>query len=290
MRRSIAGYVVQTLIAAATALALPGLAAAQGLVDVATLEIDAPADCAAMADGIRGRESGGQWLIGAGIGLYGLPTASTPLTELGSSFDHVSCYGISPDGSGERIFVMDDAGTTCGWVDAADLLDPHQRSALNAFERRDGAICATPRAMLFGDFCSKLNNLTARDNALCDGVPSGLRAKAVLIGATVDGVAPTYPFYSAAKGGTLRESRRFFSVLEIYDLDQDDQGDVVALVGDGEGDMFGWIDLAALELWPTRLGLFYDDLLDQGTQDLVRDQARLAVELLTIPSLPRPPG
>lgn len=33
-----------------------------------------------------------------------------------------------------------------------------------------------------------------------------------------------------------------------------------------------------------------DDLLDAATQDLVRDQARLAVELLSIPSLPRPPG
>jgi hypothetical protein len=59
--------------------------------------------------------------------------------------------------------------------------------------------------------------------------------------------------------------------MEIHDLDVGAAGSLMGLVGDGEGDMFGWLDLQSVQLWPTRVGLFYDENGDGGLFSSQRD-------------------
>ena len=247
---------------------------AQGLIDTGLLQIDDLADCRPLARLFEGRESGGQWLIGSNIEIYGLPNARRPVTTLNQSFERVSCYGQVGDGDGGRVFVATEGGL-CGWVTRRALMDLHQSEQLSPFERRQEAICETPRAMTFEEFCANLPSLTVSAEAACKGVPRGLRAKGVLMGSTDAALSEPYPFLTAPVGGAERAARIFFSVLEIHDVAPGPDGTVMVLTGDGEGQMFGWIDLEALALWPTRLGLFYDaearGAMFQRLRDLVRN-------------------
>ena len=233
-------------------------AAAQGVLSIDKLQVSSLPNCRQLASTLSGNESGGQWLIGSNIAIYGQPNGRTPISVVDRRFQHVSCYGRLEVADQDRVFVASDDYTICGWVNRSKLLDDNQQRTLQAFEQRADAVCPVPRAMSFLDFCSELGSLSSANEEDCKGVPAGLRAKGVLIGATANEFAPKYPFLTAPIGGRERSSKSFFSVLEIHDLDRDSSGNPLVLVGDGEGDIFGWIDLRALELWPTRLGLFYD--------------------------------
>ncbi|MEM8729478.1 MAG: hypothetical protein AAGF79_06120 [Pseudomonadota bacterium] len=249
-------------------------AVAQGLIDTGLLQIEDLADCTDLAGLLQGRESGGQWLIGSDVELYGLPNARRPITELAQSFERVSCYGQVGEGGNARVFVATPGGL-CGWVTRRALLDLHRSDEISPFERRGEAICETPRAMTFEDFCANLPSLTVAAEAACKGVPRGLRAKGVLMGSTSAALNTPYPFLTAPTGGIERATRLFFSVLEIHDVAPGPGGAVMVLTGDGEGQMFGWINLEALALWPTRLGLFYDvdgqGAMFQRLRNLVRN-------------------
>ncbi|MBB95908.1 MAG: hypothetical protein CML68_15105 [Rhodobacteraceae bacterium] len=267
----------RSLFSAFCALAaglLPGASKAQDLVDTDRLQIRDLADCTEISRLVDGRDSGGQWLIGSNIELYGLPNARRPITRLNQSFERVSCYGQVGEGDSGRVFVATRGGL-CGWVTRRALMDLHRSEELSPFERRGTAVCETPRAMSFEDFCANLPALTVSAEAACKGVPRGLRAKGVLMGSTEDALSERYPFMTAPTGGTERATRLFFSVLEIHDVAPGLDGSVMVLTGDGEGEMFGWIDLEALALWPTRLGLFYDadgrGAMFQRLRDLVRN-------------------
>ena len=263
-----------TRLLALLLLLLPITARAQGLIDTDRLQITDLADCTALTPQLRGRDSGGQWLIGSNIELYGLPNSRRPITRLNRSFERVSCYGQVGEDDNARIFVATPGGL-CGWVTRHSLLPLHRNTDLTPFERQAEAICDTPRAMTFEEFCANLPSLTTSAEAACRGVPQGLRAKGVLMGATDDAIRKPYPFLTAPTGGTERAARLFFSVLEIHDVAPGLDGSVMVLTGDGEGEMFGWIDLEALALWPTRLGLFYDEAgrgaMFQRLRDLIRN-------------------
>ncbi len=234
------------------------IGSAQGLADPSTLVVKNSAQCRDLVGKLGGKESGGQWLIGDAIPLKGQPNAPNEISVLRDAIEAVSCYGQLELGDTEYVFVADSGGNYCGWVERKQLLDEHRRSKLSAFEGNDDVVCRTPRAMPFGRFCAKLKEIGGNVDTICDGVPSTLRAKGVLIGSTQEELVPNFPFYTTPSDGKERESKRFFSILEIHDVAPGGEGRAMALVGDGEGDMFGWVDLAALELWPTRLGLFYD--------------------------------
>lgn len=253
---------------------LPLQSRAQGLIDTSLLQIDDLADCGDLTRLLEGRESGGQWLIGSDVDIYGLPNARRPITRLNQSFEKVSCYGQVGDGDSARVFVATPGGL-CGWVTRRALLDMHQNTEISPFERRAEAVCETPRAMTFEDFCANLPSITVSAEAACKGVPRGLRAKGVLMGSTEAALSEPFPFMTAPFGGTERAARLFFSVLEIHDVAPGPDGSVMVLTGDGEGEMFGWINLEALALWPTRLGLFYDEeghgAMFQRLRDLVRN-------------------
>ena len=246
--------------AALLGLIYPHHLASQTQVDVSELQVQNSSQCVALNNRVDGRESGGQWLIGSGIGLFGLPNAVEPYTNLGDgAFERVQCYG-QVSGTFERVFVSTETGSTCGWVERADLLDENGRTNLTVVSSRRTSVCETPRAMSFDQFCRELASYSEQQEAACDGVPAGLRAKGILIGSTADGAVDSFPFYSAPIAGEQLGTKTFFSVLEIHDIAAGAGGTVMVLVGDGEGDMFGWIDVTAIELWPTRLGLFYDAL------------------------------
>lgn len=264
--------------AIALALLLPWAARAQAPLLPDELQLAEPAQCEALARKLEGREQGSQWLIGDNVQVYGLINARTPMQTLPRSYQRVTCYSAGSEGSGpvtpDRVFVAAGDGGFCGWVDREALIDEHRDRRLDLFAQRPGLICDTPRAMLFTTFCDRLKSLGATaEEGSCAGVPLGLRAKGVLIGATIESFAARFPFLTAPVGGEPRESRSFFSVLEIHDVASGGPGRTMALVGDGDGDVFGWIDLEALELWPTRLGLFYDvagaGVMFQRQRDLV---------------------
>ncbi|MGR3492634.1 MAG: vWA domain-containing protein, partial [Shimia sp.] len=238
---------IWTATLAALLLAAP--AHAQGVADIADLTIAEPAQCAATIEGLRGFESGGQWLIGRSIDLYGQPNAQRPLQSLSGAFEPVTCYGVEP--TSNRVFVADAGGETCGWVAREDLLDENVGGGAFAAS----AICPTPRAMSLEAYCAEIGALGLPVAEACDGVPFGLRAKGVLTGNTATD-APV-PFLTDPEEGGDRGAKSFFSVLEIHDVALGQGGQAHALVGDGEGDMFGWIASDQIELWPTRLGLFY---------------------------------
>jgi hypothetical protein len=237
-------------------------AVAQTLIDPANLKISSPSDCTALGAKLGGRESGGQWVIGSDVPIYGLSNSRTPIQILSGSFTKVSCYGQVDFNNEQRVFVAESDGADnrlCGWVDRSKLLSVNQTAIASGLESTGTSVlCEVPRAMSFDKFCQKLASLRPDPEKACKGVPPGLRAKGVLKGSTAADEVARFPFMSAPVGGTIRGAKSFFSVLEIQDIAAGDAGKVMALVGDGEGDMFGWIDLDAIELWPTRLGLFYD--------------------------------
>lgn len=253
-------------------------ASAQGA-DIDILQLKSAEQCRPLVSRLRGTESGGQWLIGSNIEIYGRPNGRTPIHTRDDLFDRVSCYGrFAPSGasgSPNRVFVSSFDGQTCGWVDNDDLLNVNRRGAQSALDIRRSAVCEVPRAMFFQRFCDALKSLrpNGEEHESCIGVPAGLRAKGILTGSTGKASATPYPFMSAPKGGKSRAERVFFSVLEIHDVALGDAGKIMVLVGDGEGEIFGWIDLDAIELWPTRLGLFYDTAgkgaLFQRQRDLI---------------------
>lgn len=229
----------------------------QTLADISVLQVESPAQCAALTSELDGMESGSQWMIGEDIPLFNLPASRTTMTTIQSSFEKVRCFGSQDLNNSRRVFVATADGATCGWVDQDNLLDENRRS-LTAFGQNRAAVCPVPRAMDFDTFCSELESLSSDSDNACLGVPAGLRAKGILVGSTSETSVNQFNFMTAPQGGEARESKTFFSVLEIHDIARGQGSDVMLLVGDGEGDIFGWINRDAIELWPTRLGLFYD--------------------------------
>lgn len=281
---------VVALLFVALTLTAPSFGVAQTVAGVSPsrLQITAPTQCPTLLSGIRTEESGGQWLIGRRINLYSGPNASTALQPLDNQFTQVACYSRAMAAGIDRTFVATRGGETCGWVDTADLLDLHAIGEAGQ-GRSSSVVCNVPRAMTLKDFCSVLE--TARIETLdCAGVPRGLRTKGVLIGSTdaTDGL-PRFPFMSAPVGGEVLGSVLFFSVVEVHDVVVNSPTEIMVLVGDGEGDMFGWIDLRAMSLWPTRLGLFY---AGDGSGGMFQREANMYSHILSggVPSPDIVPG
>lgn len=217
--------------------------------------VENPTECASLLAKVRGNESGSDWLIGSDIPIYRSATERNAPGQFPSVFENVVCFE-SANVIEDRVLVISASGSYCGWVKRSDLLA--ELKPQNSFSRRNGPVCPTPRAMQFDDFCYKLDELTPGQQAECIGLPPAIRAKGVITGSTDGSTTEAFAFMTKPQGGQRRNDQSFFSVLEIHDVAQGADGEVMVLAGDGEGDVFGWIDLRALELWPTRLGLFYD--------------------------------
>ena len=223
------------------------------------LQLDDRLQCRSVARALEGNSSGAQWLIGDGIGIYSLAGSRQPVISVDNAFAQVTCYSEVDGPGGRRVFVATEDLTSCGWVRRLDLLDEHRREELDAFQRIDRVICEAARPMPLGDFCKKLSKIFPdQQDVKCEGLPTGLRAKAALLGSDAKSRSSQATFRTQPDGGSALPSRTFFSILEIHDVAANENGDPVVLVGDGEGDMFGWVELKHLEIWPTRLGLFYD--------------------------------
>ncbi|MBL3560422.1 hypothetical protein [Rhodovulum sulfidophilum] len=249
---------LRCLVSFASLFILAGPAQSQVFgVNPEELQISSPQECQGIVEAQRARVSGGQWLIGSRFDLFGMSNGRQPVQSLSDQFRPVNCYSRVQATGLDRTFVATEDGAACGWVETDNLL---QLNAIGAAGNRRSvqAVCEVPRAITLRAFCAMTDGV-AVENVNCEGVPRGLRAKGVLIGSTEESLLPNYPFMSAPVGGQERETRLFFSVLEIHEIAPGAAGTVMALVGDGEGDMFGWIDLRALSLWPTRLALFYDE-------------------------------
>lgn len=247
--------------AMATTLALAAPAQAQTIVgaDPSELQIAPGQDCSALASRLRDKQNGGQWLIGDGLELYPAAPSTRPLSTLNGMFSQVSCYSRVESTAVSRTFVASDDLSVCGWIETDALQDPHVIGDAANLRGGPRPACETPRAMLLQDFCREVAEIRGGQIPDCSGdPPRGLRAKGVLLGSNNDQLAENFPFMTAPIGGTQRSSRLFFSVLEIHEVARGSGDAVMALVGDGEGAMFGWIDTRAIQLWPTRLGLFYD--------------------------------
>ena len=227
-------------------------------VDKDQLELGGDADCNSLKQILLGQESGAQWLIGSGIPLYGIANSRSPLGTVDGAFAQVNCYAEVSAPSDQRVFVATQNFSSCGWIPRSSLLEEHRRENLDVFTRKSRSICEAARAMPLSRFCAELETIKDYADLDCNGIPPGLRAKGVLLGSTADAKKGDLVFRTAARGGTKLESRTFFSVMEIHALETNEAGAPVVLVGDGEGEMFGWVELRNLELWPTRLGLFYD--------------------------------
>ncbi len=259
------------------------VASAQG-VSESDLTITDRNECQRLARTLRDvPASGEQWLIGRQVKFHGLTldnqgrvSISSPIETLSDPFRKVQCYddtnAASPEDDGQRnyVFVADKDFSSCGWVAREELLPEYRRNLRTDLESRRASgrekICPVPQPMPFSELCRKAPKGAFRGDrsTLCDGVALGLRSKAVLTGATELGDTPKYPFYSTPDGRKQRESRAFFSILEIHNVAArppqrvGDAARTMVLVGDGGGEMFGWVDLDALRLWPTRLGMFFD--------------------------------
>jgi len=252
-------HIATCMTMAAIGLANPAVGQTVYGMDPSALQLEQGQDCTALASQLRDRQSGGQWLIGEGLDLFPASPSTRPIATLDGMFNPVSCYSRVESGSLSRAFIaLADLGL-CGWIETDDLQDPHRIG--DATNLRGGlqAACDPPRAMLLQDYCDEVEAIREGILPDCTGdLPQGLRAKGVLLGSNSEGLVESYPFMTASVGGTERSSRLFFSVLEIHEVSPGPEDAVMALVGDGKGDMFGWIDTRAIQLWPTRLGLFYD--------------------------------
>ena len=229
--------------------------------DRSTLLIGSFTQCKVLAGRLRGQESGAQWLIRKSVKFQGRPNDPTPIATEMDMFDRVNCYDEVTDGGLDLVFVATRDFEKCGWVDRTLLRDEHGIDASFGLSSGglDGKICEMPQPKPFKAFCDDIAASSGSHAAeFCAGVPLGLRSKGVLIGSTVESEESKYPFLSSPNGTKPRSSKLFFSTLTVHRTETNDRGRDMVLVGDGAGDMFGWIDLGAIQLWPTRLGLFYD--------------------------------
>lgn len=259
--------------------ALPGRTGVQtpSRVALEELTISNPAQCLSLFQRIGNRPQGSNWLIGKDITLYGRPAESTAMMTLPRAFERVTCFGQFPDdpaGDPDRVFVATEGFSACGWIEH-DLLLPENQIGQRTSDHL--TICETPRAMLLTDYCKFLEReLAPGSRRLCPGdVPGGLRSKGVLTGETREGHVDTssrYPFFTLPEGGEERAARSFFAVLEIHDIQLRSDDMPMLLVGDGLGDIFGWISHDGVRLWPTRLGLFFDP---DGSGGLYSDEFQM---------------
>lgn len=242
-------------------------ASAQEILPPQQAQVTSPAGCRALAPLIRDKGSGGQWLVGDGIALDGQPNAPTPMTVLDKALEKVTCYSQAEVAGKERVFVVADDLSVCGWVDRDRLLPVNRLPGTSLDASPARVICETPRAMPFRSYCGKYGQLSSDpvSEEECKGVPPQLRAKGVLVGSTVESTArPRHRLLSAPVGGAVLPEMTFFSVLEVHDVQRGAGGATMLLVGDGAGELFGWIDRRAVRLWPTRLGLYYDEAARGG--------------------------
>ena len=259
MRPSKTSRIAACYIAATLGLAGPAIGQTIYGMDPSALQLAPGQDCSALASQLSDQQSGGQWLIGDGLDLYPASPSNRPITTLDGMFEPVSCYSRVESGAISRAFVASDDLSYCGWIETDALQDPHIIGDAPNLRGGPRPACETPRAMLLQGYCDEVEAFYSDAISDCTGtLPQGLRAKGVLLGSTTDQLTENYPFMTAPIGGTERSSRLFFSVLEIHEVARGPGDSVMALVGDGEGEMFGWIDSRAIQLWPTRLGLFYD--------------------------------
>lgn len=248
--------------ALAVSLGLDRPAVAQSIfgMDPSELQIERAQDCSSLASRLRDRQSGGQWLIGNGLQLFPASPSTRPISTLENMFEPVSCYSRVESSGLSRAFVASSDLSFCGWIETDLLQDPHIIGDATNLRGGPRPACEPPRAMLLKAYCDGVEAIRRGTLPDCAGdLPQGLRAKGVLLGSNTGALVENYPFMTAPVGGEERSSRLFFSVLEIHEVARGSGDAVMALVGDGEGDMFGWIDTRAIQLWPTRLGLFYDE-------------------------------
>ena len=220
--------------------------------------------CRELRERLRDRRKQGiQWLIGEEFRLYNRAVDTTHGHVIGRQFTMVQCYGAHQETN--RVFIAEENFEFCGWVNRDDLLDEHHRDyskGIGVVRTRNA--CRIPRAMPFSQLCAEAPDglFGSSSSNICEGIPEGLRAKGVLTGATHTGKTPRHSFYATPDRQEVRDAKAFFSVLEIYDIETviiGGRAGAMLLVGDGDGRVFGWIDEAALRLWPTRLGLFFDE-------------------------------
>lgn len=249
---------------------IPAIAQQSIIATIESFQLADPQQCPQVVGIAADLPQGGNWLIGEQIELLGRTALSGSrdrgdvIFDLNQPFEKVTCYQQFPELStgepADLYFVATQDRQTCGWVDANDLLATNTRGQ----GRGSRSICETPRALFFSDLCTKLRGFGTRyAEEVCVDPPFGLRAKGVLVGATVDGFADTslrYPFYNRPERNPAYErgGSSFFSTIEIHDVSRSSDGSVMFLVGDGVGDMFGWIEVDGVRLWPTRMGVFFD--------------------------------
>ncbi len=235
-------------------------AVAEPKVPLQELEVTTPAGCRALGAKLIDRGDGAQWLVGDGIELSARLNAPTAMTVLNKAMTHVTCYNKASFAGREKVFVLSDDNSVCGWVNRSALLSENALSKSPMDNRSNLATCENPRAMFFQNYCARFNQVGQNKvDDECKGVPQQLRTKGVLIGSTVEGFGTRYPMLSAPIEGRELGGKSFFSVLEVHDVQKGARGEAMLLVGDGAGELFGWIDRRALQLWPTRLSLYYDD-------------------------------
>lgn len=237
------------------------------------LLIAGPADCANVGKVLRARTVlGSQWLIGENVPLYKRPDPRFLSSTVPVAFEKVQCYGQSSDRDQNNrssfVFVANKDFTVCGWAQRARLLAENARAYNVLNDETSSLACPAPQAMEFATLCDRMKAIHGQLESEvyqrnCGQAPKGLRAKAVLTGATQGSANEVkYPFFRRAGGQSgedRRDSKPFFSLLEIFGAERGPEpADTRLLVGDGDGNMFGWISIEALRLWPTRLALYFD--------------------------------
>lgn len=247
------------------------LGIAQPKVDLLKLGVKDISECKALVNKFKGNVLGSQWIIGGVPKLFQLPNSMVTVATLQEPFEQVSCYGQIRN----RVFVADSDGKYCGWIEKKALLADHQfRTNTNTIGTGE-KVCPTPRAMTFADYCRKIDGLKFEDDDTCKNIPTGLRTKGVLLGTSDEDGNARSKFFTAPRNGQFRSDKPFFSVLEVHDVALGEDGDIMVLAGDGDGDIFGWINQQALKLWPTRLGLFYgasgDGVMFKSERNLIRN-------------------
>jgi len=210
---------------------------------------------------LRKNRRGGQWLIGNKIPIYGQSNATQPFAQTREVFRPVSCYGLP--GTDDKIFVADDQFQVCGWVKRSDLLADRRRVNKTPNRSSEPELCPPQQAMVFEAFCEKsksIGSLPAEIKEACITAPPNLRTKGVLTGIASESDAGQTKFWTTPIAQEPRATKTFFSVLSIFDVAKGQDSEAMALVGEGGGgEMFGWIKVSDLEIWPTRIGLFYDE-------------------------------
>jgi len=158
---------------------------------------------------------------------------------------------------GNTILVTGITTDYCGWVHESDLKNVESSSESAFSTNQNLAPCGQIQSMSLKNFCEKASsfeNIKTQHQELFETC----KIESVKGSQTKTKFFPynKIDFFSTI-GGTPKKSDTTYSVLEVYDVEEGENGEVHVLLGAGGNRVLGWTKLNNGQIWYFRLSAYF---------------------------------